>query len=198
MDNNKEKFMADGKEPQLTVGGLQVGRMQSIEPKETVVFNPLPNQRVILNGFDLTEIVQISTKVKDKLNEMFNDELDDTLVKEVAMVHSYLEQSSVHSEIREDNLLMTVAFVVLSKLQYSKEGTYGRSWCKRGQQDVFFNLARKFDRLENIILNNAQDEVGESTVDTVGDEANYGMLWMTYYMRNDYSAFADWINKNLK
>lgn len=197
MDNNKES-MFPKETPGFIVGGQKVGRMQSIEPKETVVFNPSENQRTMLNGFDLGEIVQISSKVEKKLNEMFNHELDDTLVKEVAMVHSYLEQSSVHSEIREDNLLMTVAFVVLSKLQYSKEGTYGRSWCKRGQQDVFFNLARKFDRLENIILNNAQDEVGESTVDTVGDLANYGMLWMTYYMRNDYSAFAEWINKNLK
>lgn len=112
-------------------------------------------------------------------------DVPDDLLNTIVKIHFTLPQMDVglSNEIREDNLLMTAVFVVLSQLQYSKEGTYGRSWCKRGEMDVFFNLARKFDRLENMMLNEAKDEVGEPLIDTVGDEANYGLLWMTLFLR---------------
>jgi hypothetical protein len=152
-----------------------------------------------LKGYDTDEIAKLSEEVEKKLYSIFGENpIDGQLLEEVAVIHSFLEQSGKHEEIREDNLLLTVAFVVLSKLQYSKEGTYGRSWCKRGQTDTFFNLARKFDRLENIVINGAKDEVGESTVDTVGDLANYGLLWVTLFMRKDFDAFNQWLKNNLK
>ena len=98
--------------------------------------------------------------------------------------------------IREDNLLFCITFPYLAKIQYKKEATYGSSWCKRGEMDVFFNLARKFDRLENMMLKGAKDEVGEDKIDTVADLTNYGLLWMTYLLRNNSKAFQDWTNKN--
>jgi hypothetical protein len=118
----------------------------------------------------------------------------DRLLQQAALVHQTIAGNK--GELREDNALMTLAFVSLSHLQYSKEGSYGRSWCKRGEQDIFFNMARKFDRLENMTLHSKDDEVGESKVDTVGDEANYGMLWVTYILRNNPADFVKWLQGN--
>lgn len=101
-----------------------------------------------------------------------------------------------HKEVREDNALMTVCFIVLSNVQNRKEATYGRSFCKRGELDVFFNTARKFDRIENIMINGAKDEVGEATIDTVGDLSNYGLLWMTFYLREHNDTFLEWAKNN--
>jgi len=124
-------------------------------------------------------------------------DIDSDLLDTIVNIHFELPQmGKAENELREDNLLMTAVFVVLSQLQYSKEGTYGRSWCKRGELDVFFNLARKFDRLENMMINEAKDEVGEPLIDTVGDEANYGLLWMTLFLRKHPKVFLEWIKNN--
>lgn len=124
-------------------------------------------------------------------------DIDSHLLDTIISIHFELPQMGIdENEVREDNLLMTAVFVVLSQLQYSKEGTYGRSWCKRGELDVFFNLARKFDRLENMMINGSKDEVGEPMIDTVGDEANYGLLWMTLFLRKHPKVFLDWIKNN--
>lgn len=126
-------------------------------------------------------------------------DIDANLLETIIEIHFTLPQfDQGEIELREDNLLMTAVFVVLSQLQYSKEGTYGRSWCKRGDLDVFFNLARKFDRLENMVLNESKDEVGEPLIDTVGDEANYGLLWMTLFLRKHPKVFLEWIKNNTK
>lgn len=127
-------------------------------------------------------------------------DVTDDLLNTIVKIHFMTPQMDVglSNEVREDNLLMTAAFVILSQLQYSKEGTYGRSWSKRGELDVFFNLARKFDRLENMMINGAKDEVGEARIDTVGDTANYGLLWVTYFLRNNPKEFMEWIKNNSK
>jgi hypothetical protein len=99
--------------------------------------------------------------------------------------------------IREDNVLVAITLPFILGLQYKKEGAYGRSWCKRGELDTFFNTARKFDRIENMMLNGAKDEVGEGKVDTVGDMASYGLLWMTFILREHPNEFFSWLNKNV-
>ena len=132
--------------------------------------------------------------VHDKLHAMLDPQLvADITVDELVEVYASLPYVHPEMEIREDNLLMTVVFVYLSEIQYKKEGTYGRSFCKRGEMDIFFNMARKFDRLENMMLHDKKDEVGEGKTDTVGDEANYGMLWMTYILREKPELFKNWL-----
>lgn len=86
-------------------------------------------------------------------------------------------------DVRRDNVLMCYIFWKLAGIQYAKEGAYGSSYAKRGELEVFFNVSRKFDRLENIMLNGSKDEVGESKLDTIGDLANYGLLWLVYLLR---------------
>lgn len=139
---------------------------------------------------------QYGEQVEAKLRELFSSELSEEEITQLS--HQYVGQSyiDVNIPLREDNLLAFVAFHLLLKVQYKKEGTYGRSWCRRGELDVFFNLARKFDRLENIILKGAKDEVGEATIDTVGDLTNYGVLWMTYFIRNYPTEFHKWAESN--
>lgn len=87
------------------------------------------------------------------------------------------------ADVRRDNVLMCYIFWKLAGIQYAKEGAYGSSYAKRGELEVFFNVSRKFDRLENIMLSGAKDEVGESKLDTIGDLANYGLLWLVYLLR---------------
>ena len=113
------------------------------------------------------------------------------LAEKAAQIQTLLNKGS--DDVREDNALLTLAFICLSDLQYRKEGSYGRSWSKRGETDVFFNTARKFDRLENMVLYGSHDEVGEGRIDTVGDLANYSLLWMTYFIRETPSEFKKWV-----
>jgi len=81
---------------------------------------------------------------------------------------------------------------VLAELQDKKDKVYGGSWQKYGEKSsIFPNLARKFDRLENIIVNEA-DAGDESMVDTIADLATYALLWMTYIMHNQPEKYEEW------
>lgn len=137
---------------------------------------------------------QVIVKALEEIYEKYNVPAD---IRALA-IETHVTLHGYEKVVREDNALMTVAFVVLSKLQHSKEGSYGRSWSKRGQLDIFFNTARKFDRIENIMLNGGKDEVGETVLDTVGDLANYGLLWTTLFIREDPETFKNWVEENLK
>jgi len=141
--------------------------------------------------------IKFKKEIHDKLHDMLDPQLvADITVDELVEVYAKLPYVHPEMELREDNLLMTTVFVYLSEIQYKKEGTYGRSFCKRGEMDIFFNMARKFDRLENMMLHDKKDEVGEGKTDTVGDEANYGMLWMTYILREKPELFKNWLKNN--
>lgn len=110
-----------------------------------------------------------------------------------ALRHYQVRPHAAAGGIRRDNALMHAVLAPLLHMQYRKEGTYGDSWAKRGEIGVFFNISRKFDRLEHIVLNGARDEVGESDIDTVADLANYALLWLTYIARERPDQFKDWL-----
>lgn len=137
-------------------------------------------------------------KVEEILTERLPKDIPITYVLKAVDFYLSLPYIDYDAPVREDNLLVAVTLPFILELQYKKEGTYGRSWCKRGEMDTFFNTARKFDRIENIMLNGAKDEVGESKVDTVGDLTSYGLLWLTYILRNQPEAFMAWVDANLK
>lgn len=70
-----------------------------------------------------------------------------------------------------------------------KGKAYGNSFCKYGHTGVFFNLARKMDRLENLAkkafeknepLLDPSGSNPETIVDTLVDLTNYGILWLGY------------------
>ena len=77
---------------------------------------------------------------------------------------------------------------VATSLMRRKGISYGDSWKKRGQVGVFMNIARKFDRIENILEASAKgfdvdpDKIAvseESLLDTVLDLFVYSGLYMT-------------------
>jgi len=81
------------------------------------------------------------------------------------------------------------------KLQNDKEATYGSSWCKRGEQEIFFNISRKFDRVEKMLLGSSSDKVGEPMIETIGDMAIYSLLWVTYIKTHRPTEYKAWVDK---
>lgn len=121
--------------------------------------------------------VEFYTNVKKILADIGVDDSDDFL-------DFYIELPFVDiaDDAKRDNILLTYNVFNLLKLQYEKECGYGNSWEKRGEIGVFFNIARKWDRLENYILNGNQLK-GETLEDTIADIAIYMMLWLTKLIR---------------
>lgn len=138
--------------------------------------------------------------VEDLAHDFYKDNLPEGLkdyAKVFARVYSALPHTHKNIKLPNDNIYLVPVFVALAKLQYDKELGYGSSWCKRGELDVFFNTARKFDRIENIMLGKGKDAVGEPKIDTVGDLANYSYLWMTYLLRHAPEDFVKWFKNNV-
>ena len=78
----------------------------------------------------------------------------------------------------------------LKKIHAAKSSTYGDSWKRRGElTSIFGNVARKFDRIENIARDPEQwlkaidGETNEMVEETVLDLAVYCVLWCTYLMK---------------
>lgn len=67
---------------------------------------------------------------------------------------------------------------LLSRLEALKGQHYGASWMKRGELGIHANVARKFDRLEELMQDVGEE--GESIGVTSGDLAVYAIKWMTY------------------
>jgi hypothetical protein len=141
-------------------------------------------------------ISEFKSKIEKRLKEILPKETPEIFIDNTVNLYVNLPYVDPDMDVRDDNLLFVAVFPFLAEIQYTKEGGYGRSWCKRGEMDVFFNTARKFDRIENIMLNGGKDEVGEATIDTVGDMTNYGFLWMTYYLREHTTIFLEWAKNN--
>lgn len=85
-------------------------------------------------------------------------------------------------------------------LQSHKAKRYGDSWCKHGEAiSVFGNTSRKYDRVQNIIVDYAERGVplpppdsDESLAETVGDLGIYSILWMTYIKKNRPEEYRTW------
>lgn len=100
--------------------------------------------------------------------------------------------------VRYDNAMLHLVTGQVLQMHHAKEGTYGNSWCRRGELGIFFNIARKFDRLENMVVHDRADEVGESRIDTIADLATYSLLWLTLIMREHPEAYRTWQDSNTK
>lgn len=110
-----------------------------------------------------------------------SDKLDNILVK-------YREVLADEKELHEDNLKVQTIIPYLLKLQNQKESFYGNSWRQYGDMSAFFNLARKWNRIETIMQTAMQqgtehlfDESSqlatETILDTIADLALYGLMW---------------------
>ena len=64
-----------------------------------------------------------------------------------------------------------------------KDPQYGSSWCRRGAQGIFHNVARKFDRIEHQILSGRA-----ARIDDALDLAAYAVMQLGWYLRGTPAA----------
>ncbi len=85
----------------------------------------------------------------------------------------------------------------LMKLQAAKGQNYGGSWQKYGEAiSVFGNVARKFHRLENLVLHGKKGSPDETKIDTIADLAVYSLLWLAYSSIQERASFDEWLKRN--
>jgi len=88
----------------------------------------------------------------------------------------------------------------LNNMQIFKGRRYGDAWKKRGEHlSIFPKVAQKFDRLEKIMMDDAEGltplpppESEESVAETVGDLATYCILWLTHIAETRPAEFRAW------
>lgn len=82
-------------------------------------------------------------------------------------------------------LTLACIFGMVVTYVFWKGRVYGDSWKKYGEQcSIFSNVARKFDRLENIVVKGAA-EGAEAKSTTIVDMLVYSTLWMTWLAEHD-------------
>lgn len=110
-------------------------------------------------------------------------------------------------ELSEDNIAMMKFLPKLLKLQNDKSLVYGRSYCKYGDVSIFMNVARKWDRIENIMQRAMKEGTDtlyssksatptETFVDTVVDLASYGCLWSSNIMQEHPDEWKEFLKAN--
>lgn len=118
-------------------------------------------------------------------------------------------------EARPDNNKLPEVITYLLAIQWDKEGSYGSSWCGKGEyRGIMSNIDRKYDRLDKIVndeisgkrpqlpttVNLTTEEmrlIGESKIDAVADLANYCLLYLTWLRKTNPGAFRLWVDKNV-
>ena len=129
-----------------------------------------------------------------------NNPVENLTSKEVIRVEDN-QITKVIEEIRSNSatqqeLSLGALNVLPSALEIAtiKGKAYGNSFCKYGHSGVFFNLARKMDRLEmlarksfasNSPILDAAGSNPETFVDTLVDLVNYGVLWLGYIAKTE-------------
>lgn len=118
---------------------------------------------------------------------------------------SYLNSQE---EISDDNLNIIEILPSLLQLQNSKSLMYGRSYCKHGHLSVFFNLERKWDRIQNImerVMKEGEDSLfekdksstaTETFMDTVIDLGLYSLMWAGYIKERHPEVYQKFLEIN--
>lgn len=81
-----------------------------------------------------------------------------------------------------------VIFGTLIRLYAFKNPLYGSSWCKRGTVSTFENVARKYDRMENLVVEQHQDP----GMDDMMDLTNYSGMQTAYQAEHRPEAYHAW------
>lgn len=84
--------------------------------------------------------------------------------------------------VPEEQVLFELTSAMLAGVHSKKSELYGKSWRKRGHFSALFQILRKVDRLENMMLVKGIDpgsEIsGETIANTVLDLAAYSVMWL--------------------
>jgi len=93
---------------------------------------------------------------------------------------------TIETLVREQKrLTMACIFGMIITYTFWKGRSYGDSWKKYGEKcSIFPNIARKFDRLANIIVNSV-GEGAEAKSTTITDLLVYSSLWLTWLAENN-------------
>lgn len=132
-------------------------------------------------------------------------DIDDAKQEFLKEFSEYLaSQPKIHHD--NSNLLKILPNVLV--LQNTKESAYGRSYCKHGDMSIFFNLERKWDRIQNImegVMKSGTDTLYDSSVsgtptetilDTLVDLGIYSLLWVGYMAETHPELWENFKNQN--
>lgn len=107
----------------------------------------------------------------------------------------------------EDQLAVQEIIPSILLLQNHKEKFYGESWRKYGDISAFFNTARKWDRIENImteamktgtdkLFDGSNDLSTETILDTIIDLSLYGLMWASYIAKRYPDLWEKFLSMN--
>ena len=85
-----------------------------------------------------------------------------------------------------DEVRRTLALVLATYT--AKNPGYADSWCRRGAQGIFHNVARKFDRAEHQCLTTGEPQ----RFDDLLDLATYSVLQLAWHMVNRPDHYTAW------
>lgn len=123
------------------------------------------------------------------------------------LIEGFSNYVNSQNQLSIDNINVMKVIPALLKLQNDKSLIYGRSWCKHGELSCFFNLERKWDRIQNIMEHAMEEGIGyihgdeastptETFTDTIVDLASYSLLWMSYIYENYPEEWEKFIKAN--
>lgn len=145
---------------------------------------------------------------KDEHNmEESTDGLNPLGTDEDNLLTCWKEYFSCQTSLNHYNKNMLSILPDILKLQNEKERVYGRSWCKHGDLSAFFNLERKWDRIQNIMERVMKEGVDtlfssdsgtptETILDTIIDLGCYSIMWAAYIKERHPELFEQFKKQN--
>lgn len=129
------------------------------------------------------------------------DVIKDSIIKE------YEKYVSSQKQLYPDGINAHKVITPILHLQHDKEAVYGQSWRKYGNISAFMNVARKWDRIDNIMRNamengmntlfSSEAETAQETfLDTVVDLASYTLLWVGYLSQEHPDMWEKFLESN--
>ena len=134
------------------------------------------------------------------VNELMNviNELEDDLLKQGANRVLTPGEASIKLNNQtpdhriELDFMMAASFV--NTLQAAKNVHYDNSYSKRGLLSIFFNVERKWLRIDKQLFSDTMDDAGSETfMDTLGDFAAYAMKMFAWYAVRNPVAYYKWL-----
>lgn len=139
---------------------------------ESVTFVSIPEEKL----WESIRVVEMAVGDPEFADSVLN------LVKEATeYIWGYIEDDLVDHK----RLTFACVFGIIITYTFWKGRSYGESWCKHGEKcSIFSNVARKFDRIENIIVHDAP-EGSETRSTTIADLLVYSSLWLTWLSEHE-------------
>ena len=132
----------------------------------------------------------------NNIKEQLKQEYSSTLDKIFNRVSSVEEM--------QDTVNLMKLIPTMLDLQNQKALAYGRSYAKHGEFSIFFNLDRKYDRIENYMKSKMNSKSidkfaipSETITDTILDMGVYSLMWAGYNFEKNPELFDSWKKNNL-